>query len=180
MLPPGQNVVMPLIVGVVPVLVVKVKASVAVQSLASVTVTLYVPAIPVLMLCPNEPVDHSYCANPAPALKVVELPTQILALPDIVTEVAGFCVTTTEVLPVQPPASVTVTLYVPVPLAVMLCVVAKVDQLYCANPPPASNIVLSPAQLLRSPPITGFKELLRLTVTDALPVQPAAFVTVTA
>jgi hypothetical protein len=63
------------------------------------------------------------------AVRVTLLPEQKVVEPEgVITTVGnGFTVTTTEAVPVQPPALVPVTIYVPPVVAVMAAVVAPLD-----------------------------------------------------
>ena len=57
-------------------------------------------------------------------------PTQVGLLLEQVGAMLGYRLTSTEALPVQPLALVTVTVNVPAEFTEMVCVVAPVDQLY--------------------------------------------------
>ena len=82
-----------------------------VQPPASVTVTEYVvlPAGDTLTELADPPVDHAYALKPD-VLKIVLLPKQTVVLPAITGAAGVLTVTFAPMLPVQPPASVTVTL----------------------------------------------------------------------
>jgi hypothetical protein len=91
---------------------------------ALVTVTLYVPAaVRLLITAPVAPVDHKYVPPPV-AVKVAELPTQIVLLPVISQLGGGLTVSVLLQELVQPAPLVTVTEYVPA--AVRLLIVALV------------------------------------------------------
>jgi hypothetical protein len=80
----------------------------AVQPLASVPVTVKVFAELTVVAAVFAPFDQAYVAAPL-AVKVVEPPGQKVAEPEIETEAAGNSVTTALAVPVQPLASVPVT-----------------------------------------------------------------------
>ena len=105
-------------------LTVTVSDAVFVQPFAAVPVTVYVvvtvgvavTGVPVVALKPVAG-PHTYVAAP-PALSEVELPMQLLTLPEVVTVGSGLTVTVTLPVLVQPPASVPVTVYVIVTVGV--------------------------------------------------------------
>ena len=91
-----------------------------------------------------------------------------------------FSITSILALPVQPLASVIVTAYVPPILTDIVCPTSPlVDQLYVANPAPASNTVVSPVHISVSPVIVVTSEASSVTVCISLLVQPFTSVTVT-
>ena len=65
--------------------------------------------------------------------------------------VGEFTVTTSLSVEVQPDEEVTVTLYVPPWLTVMLCVCALFDQAYDVKPLPAFNVTVPPWQKVVGP-----------------------------
>ena len=95
---------------------------------ALVTVTLYVPAaVRLLIAAVVAPVDHKYVPPPV-AVKVAELPTQIVLLPVISQLGGGLTVNILLQELVHPAALVTVTLYVPAAVRLLIvAVVAPVD-----------------------------------------------------
>ena len=107
-----------------------VAADVALQPLAFVTVTVYAPLAVALIDCVVAPVDHRY-VKPAGAVSATLPPAQNVVGPPAVMVGAGFAFTVTTVaaeVPLQPVASVTVTLYEPDALTAIDCVVAPVLQ----------------------------------------------------
>ena len=103
---------------------VKVAEALFSQPFASVTNTVYVPAVEAEVVC-AVPVPlslHVYELKPAPASNEVDSPEQIdLLLIDIVGN--GFIVKVAEALFSQPIASVTNTVYVPAVEADVVCAV---------------------------------------------------------
>jgi hypothetical protein len=98
-----------------------VVVAVAVQLLALVTVTVYTPAIAVVApgrvgfcraLVKDDGPDQLY-EVPPDELSVMVAPSQYGPVLDAVAVGFVFTTTTVEFVPVQPPAPVTVTLYVP-------------------------------------------------------------------
>ncbi|MBL0238322.1 MAG: hypothetical protein IPQ02_17455 [Saprospiraceae bacterium] len=166
---------------------VNVRLAVPVHPFASVTVTLYVPAALTLILCVVAVVDHKYVNGAVPtlafAVNVLLVPAHILVSPVIVTTGFGSTVNVRLAVPVHPFASVTVTLYVPAVLTLILCVVAVVDHKYVNGAVPtlglAVNVLLVPAHILLPPVIvtTGFGSTVNVRL--AVPVHPFASVTVT-
>src|SRR5688500_18558785 len=119
-LPPAQNVVGPEAVmlavgaGLTPTFV---GADVAVQPLASVTVTLNEPLFVTLIDCVFAPLDQEYVVMPAGAVSVTLPPAQNVVGPDGVMVVSGGALTVTRVgadVAEQLFASVMVTEYEPV------------------------------------------------------------------
>src|ERR1051325_5632290 len=94
-------------------LTVRVPEPVPVHPFVSVTVTLYVPAVLVLMVEVVAPVLQAYVFAPVPpdalAVRVAELPGQTLSFATV-TVGFGSMVNVPDVEPVQPFVSVTVTL----------------------------------------------------------------------
>jgi hypothetical protein len=132
--PPAQNVVGPdeVTAGVAGLAftVTATGALVALQPFALVTVTLYEPLAVTLTDCVVAPLDQRY-VRPAGALRVTLPPWQKVVGPEapIVAAGRGFTVTAVAALvAVQPLAFATVTLYEPLALMLMDCVVAPVDQ----------------------------------------------------
>lgn len=93
------------------------------QPLAFVTVTAYVPATLGLIDAEVAPVFHAY-VKPAGALSVAVLPWQATNVPLIVGTGLLLMVTSCDVEPTQPLASVTVTVKVPAALGLIAAVVA--------------------------------------------------------
>jgi len=185
--PPSQNVVGPpgVIVGVAgfTLTVTLVGALVALQPFAFVTVTLYEPLVVTLIDCVVAPVDHEYDAA-AGAVSVTEPPAQNVVGPlGVIVEVGnGFTVTEVAALvALQPFAFVTVTLYEPLAVTLIDCVVAPVDHEYEAaadavsvTEPPAQNVV-GPLGV-----IVAVGNAFTVTEVAALvALQPLAFVIVT-
>ena len=184
-LPPAQKVVGPLavIVGVgFGFTVTAVAAEVPLQPFV-VTVTLYVPLVVTLIDCVVAPFDQRY-DPPLDAVSVTLPPAQKVVGPPAVIVGVGFGLTVTTVaaeVPLQPFASVTVTLYEPDALTAIDCVVAPVLQWYelaldavSVTLPPAQNVVGPPAVIVG----VGFG-LTVTTVAAEVPLQPFASVTVT-
>ena len=94
---------------------------------------------------------------------------------------AGFAlmVTSCEVVPVQPLALVTVTVYVPAVVGLILAVAAPLLQAYELKPAVALSVALAPWQTAKVPDMDGIGFWLMVTVWDAVPLQPPAAVTVT-
>ena len=85
---------------------------VAVHPFALVTVTLYVPAVPIEIAAVVAPLVHKYEVPPE-AVKLVLLPEQIVFVPVMAAVGFVFTVNTLLLVAVHPFALVTVTLYVP-------------------------------------------------------------------
>jgi archaellum component FlaF (FlaF/FlaG flagellin family) len=129
------------------------------------------------------PVDQRYEAPPD-AVSVTLPPAQKVVGPPAVMPAVGiaFAVTTVGAeVALQPLASVTVTLTLPLELAMIDAVVAPVDQRYEA-PLDAVSVTLPPAQKLVGPLAVMLAIGAAFTVTDIgapVAVQPSALVTVT-
>src|SRR5436853_129707 len=101
--------------------------SVAVQPLASVTVTLYVPAASEVISCVVAPLLHKYVYGDVPPLTVkliepVDAPLQSTLTCVWLNEIAvGSVIVMLLSVAVQPLASVTVTLYVPAASEEIFC-----------------------------------------------------------
>ena len=106
-LAPEQIVVFPEIEAVGAGKKLTVVVAVPVQPVVAVTVTVYVPAVEIVVLAVVEPLLQMYVPPPV-AVKMVELVPQTVVFPEIVMATV-FTVTVTEAVPVQPFASVTVT-----------------------------------------------------------------------
>jgi len=132
-LPPAQKVVGPdgVIVAVGSGLTVMVcEAGAEVQPFASVVVTVYVPLVLTVMVGVVAPVDQRYDVPPD-AVRVTLPPAQKVVGPEgvMVAVGSGLTVTVCEAgAEVQPFASVTVTVNVPLVDTVIAAVVAPVDQ----------------------------------------------------
>lgn len=83
---PKQIDVVPVIVIVGLLLTVSTLEAVPEQPFASVTVTLYVPAVLILILCVVDELFHTYELPVGFAVKVVDAPLQIELLPVIFTD----------------------------------------------------------------------------------------------
>ena len=153
-----------------------------VHPFASVTITEYDPLSVAVIACVVAPFDQLY-ADPAEADKSTEPPAQKLSGPDAETlACAGVkTVTVSEAELVHPLASVTVTAYDPLSVAVIACVVAPFDQLY-ADPVEADKSTDPPAQKLSGPDAETLacSVVKTVTVAEAELVHPFASVTVTA
>ena len=128
--------------------------AVAVQLLASVTVTVYVPAARPVRFSVVAPFDHRYVSAPVPPATVkliapVEPPLQLTLVEEAMLAlraVAG-CVIVCEAVAVQLLASVTVTLYVPAPRPVRFSVAAPFDHRYVSAPvPPVTVRLIAPVE----------------------------------
>jgi hypothetical protein len=126
--PPWQIVLRPVISHAGFVTTVNVLLQELVHPAALVTVTLYVPAaVKLLIVAVVAPVDHKYVPPPV-AVKLVELPAQIVLFPVMLQPGAGFTVSVLLQELVQPAPLVTVTLYVPAAVRLLIvAVVAPVD-----------------------------------------------------
>jgi hypothetical protein len=165
--------------------ITSVAALVALQPLALATVTLYEPLALTVMDCVVAPFDQR-CENAAGAVSVTDPPSQNVVGPlAVTTGVAGGGFTITSVaalVALQPSAVVTVTLYEPLALTVMDCVVAPFDQ-RCENAAGAVSVTAPPAQNVVGPlaVITGVAGF-AFTITSVaalVALQPFASVTVT-
>jgi hypothetical protein len=168
-----------------------VTLAVVVQLLASVMVTLYVPAARFDKSSVVDPFDQLYVYGDVPPVTFklaapVELPKHntlvgvVLALkPD-----AG-CVITTEAVVVQLLASVMVTLYVPAARFDKSSVVDPFDQLYVyGDVPPVTFKLAAPVELPKHNTLVGVVLALKpdagcVITTEAVVVHPFASVTVT-
>jgi hypothetical protein len=160
-------------------------ADAALQPLAFVTVTLYVPEVVTLIDCVVAPFDQRYDAA-LDAVSVTEPPAQnVVGPPAVIVGVAGIALTVTVVaaeVALQPLAFVTVTLNEPEVVTLIDCVVAPFDQRYPAalgavkvTEPPSQNVVGPPAVITG---IDGFAFTVTVIGADVA-LQPLAFVTVT-
>ena len=109
-----------------------VAEAVLVQLLASVTVTVYVPAARPVRSCVVMPPVQKYVYGETPPLTVrsmepVEEPLHNTFTCVVLKAKAGGCVIVTAVVAVQPLLSVTVTVYVPAAKPLISCVVALFD-----------------------------------------------------
>jgi|ERR1051325_10346088 hypothetical protein len=113
--------------------VTTVAVDVALQPLASVTVTLKEPEVTTLIDCPDErnvaPFDHAY-AKPLGALSVTEPPAQNVVGPDaVIAGVAGFAFAVIVIcaeVALQPFASITLTVTFRESVTVIDCVCSSV------------------------------------------------------
>jgi hypothetical protein len=157
-----------------------------VHPFVSVTVTEYVPAVVVLIVEVVAPVLHANVFDPVPlagvAVKVAATPPQTAGL---FTETVGFgsTVRVPEPEPVQPFVSVTVTLYVPPVLVLIVDVVAPVLHANVFAPVPPAGVAVSVAGRVLAQTSGLFTETvgfgLTVSVPVAEPVHPFESVTVT-
>ncbi len=141
---------------------------VPIQPLASDTVTVYVPG-PTSILLERSPVLHSNAVPPL-AVRVVVEPTHVLFAPAMTAVNDGLVAITFWVVPVQPLASDTVTVYVPGPTS-MLLERSPVLHSY-AVPPIAVRVVVEPTHVLFAPAITAVSDGLVAITFWVVPVQP--------
>ena len=129
--PPWQIVLLPEISQTGFVTTVNTLLQELVHPAALVTVTLYVPAaVRLLIVALVAPVDHKYVPPPV-AVKLVEPPAQIVLLPVMLQLGVGFTVNTLLQELVHPAPLVTVTLYVPAAVRLLITApVAPVDHKY--------------------------------------------------
>ena len=112
-------------------------------------------------------------------MNVAELPTQIVLLPVISQLGGGFTVSVLLQELVQPAALVTVTLYVPAAVRLLIvALVAPVDHLYVL-PPVAVKLAELPTQIVLLPSILQLGGGLTVSVLLQELVHPAPLVTVT-
>jgi hypothetical protein len=166
---------------------VKVPEPEPVHPFVSVTVTLYVPAVLELIVDVVAPVLQAYVTAPVPPLGVaVNVAGSALAQTStFATAAVGFgsIAKVPEPDPVQPFVSVTVTLYVPAVLVLIVDVVAPVLQAYVTAPVPPLGVAVSVAGSVLAHTSTlptdtvGFGSTVNVPVPD--PVQPFVSVTVT-
>jgi len=129
------------------------------------------------------PVDHTH-DEPALAVSVTEPPAQNVVGPEGVIVAAGSAFTITAVgvlVALQPFAFVTMTLYEPLALTAIDCVVAPVDQSQ-DDPALAVSVTEPPLQNVVGPDgvIAAAGSAFTVTAVGALvALQPLAFVTVT-
>ncbi len=88
-------------------------------------------------------------------------------------------VTACDVVPVHPLLLVTVTVYVPAEVGLMVCVIAPVLHKYEVKPEVAVSVAADPLQGLNEPDIEGVGRGFTVTVALVLPVHPLLSVTVT-
>jgi hypothetical protein len=179
-LAPWQKAVVPAMAGTGLEFIVTSCASLPVQPLASVTVTVYVFPAATVMLAAVEPVFHEYPAMPAGAFNWVLVPWQNAKLPVMFGTGNALTTRTAFVEAVHPKAFVTVTVYVPEVPGVMVCVVAPLFHAYDAKPAPPFSSVVVPEQMLRSPVMAGTGKGFTTTLTEVVPEHPLPSVTVTA
>ena len=119
---------------------------------------------------------------PPVAVKLVDVPVQIVLLPVISHTGSAFTVNVLLQVEVQPEALVTVTLYVPATVKLLIVLVAEVYppgplQEYPV-PPVAVKLVDVPAQMVLLPVITHAGSAFTVNVLLQVEVQPEALVTV--
>jgi len=180
---PVQKDAGPLIVGVgtAGFAVTAKAADVALQPLASVTVTVNEPAADTVIDCVVAPVDQTFPVAEED-VSVIVLPVQKDAGPVMVgVGTAGFAVTAMAAdVALQPLALVTVTVYEPAADTVIDCVVAPVDQTFPVVEEEVSVIVL-PVQKDAGPVMVGVAGGAFAVTANAVEIaeQPLALVTVT-
>ena len=119
---PGQTLLGPLMAAIGAVKILVVKVLVAVHPIASVTVTVKMPAVFTEIASVCAPVFQIYVPNPRLALRVVLPPGQNAVVPPMLTVDRVGTVTVCVAMPVQPLPSVTVTVYVPLVATVSILV----------------------------------------------------------
>jgi hypothetical protein len=172
-LPPVQNVSGPLCVidTIGAGLTVTVVGDDVPLQVPSLTVTVNVSLLVTLIDCEVAPFDQRY-DTPALAVRVTLPPSQNVVGPDGVIVGIGVVTAVTLVtadVALQPAASVTVTLNVPVPLTLIDCVVSALDQRYDA-PAFAVSVTLPPRQKVVGPDgviVAVGVETLTVTLFDA-------------
>jgi len=153
--PPAQNVVGPL--GVIDTtgngLTVTPWLVLALQLFPSVTVTVYVPLVLAVIVRVVAPPVHKYVAPAGLAVRFTLPPAQNVVGPLGVIDTTGNGLTVTPwlVLALQLFTSVTVTVYVPLVLAVIVRVVAPPVHKYVAPAGLAVRFTLPPAQNVVGP-----------------------------
>ena len=154
-----------------------------VQPLALAVVTVYIPLAFTVIDSVVAPFDHRYETKPAPALSATLPPWQNVVGPlGVITGAgSGFTVTAANVEAEHPLAFAVVTIYVPVELTVMDCVVAPFDHRYETKPVPASSVTLPPWQKVVGPfgVITGEGRGNTVTIAKVEAEHPPAFAVVT-
>ena len=132
-----------------------VTEAIDVQPLASVPVTVYVPAARPVFAAVVVPLDHKNPTAPVPPVELavaapVELPKQrtLVGAPTLTLSAAAGWVIVTEATEVQPFASVPVTVYVPAARPVLEAVVRPLDHKNPTAPvPPVEDAVAAPVEL---------------------------------
>ncbi len=156
-----------------------------VQPLLSVTVTEYVPTVPVLIELVVAPVLHAYVYGPVPldafAVRTPVAPGHTVSFGTLTVGFGRFT-SIPEPDPVQPLLSVTVTEYVPTVLVLMELVVAPVLHAYVYGPVPPDALAftgpVAPTHTVSFGTLTvGFGRFTKAPEPD--PVQPLLSVTVT-
>ena len=157
------------------------------QPFVSVTVTLYVPAVLVLIVDVVAPVLQANVFEPVPpagvAVNVAGNALVHASTSETETVGFGFTVSVPAPVPVQPLVSVTVTVYVPAVLVLIVEVVAPVLQAYVTAPVPPLGVAVkvaagAPAHISGLLTDTvGFEFTVSVPVPD--PVHPFVSVTVT-
>ena len=107
------------------------------------------------------------------------MPSQIALLPDITGTGLAFMVTSCDVLPIHPLASVTVTVYVPPKEGLIDAALVPSLHRYETNPGVALSEALNPWQAANVPLMDGVGFAFMVTTCDTDPVHPLASVTVT-
>lgn len=159
-------------------LTVNACVAVAVQPVALVTVTAYVPVAVALMLAADEPVLHEY-VPPPDAASAADVPLQMLLGPAIAATGGAMMAMDREAEAAQPFAPVTVTVYAPATAMMALAVVAPVLHEYDA-PPEAVSAVGKPPHSPLGPAMAAVGAVLSVSDLVFVAGQPAALVTVTA
>src|SRR5215467_7403108 len=126
--------------------VITTLVSVCVQPLASVTVTLYVPAGILVRSCVVAPLLHAYVNGAVPpatvrSIEPVDAPLQFaLTCVSVNTITAGWVIPIPFTVCLHPSASVTVTLYVPAGMLVRSWVVAPLLHAYVNGAVPPATV----------------------------------------
>ena len=126
------------------------------------------------------PLLQEYEVKPGVAFKLALAPWQTANVPVIVGDGLGLMVTTCDEEPEQPPANVTVTVYVPGVFGEIEADVAPLFHKYDNAPAGAAlSVADEPWHAANVPEITGIGLAFIVTDCDVEPVQPFALVTVT-
>ena len=170
-----EHIVALFTVGVGNAFTVTVPEAVAVQPAALVAVTVYVPAVEVVIDVVTAPVLHEYEVPPV-AASVAVAPAHMAGLFTVGVG-SAFTVTVPAAVAVHPAALVAVTVYVPAVPVVIEVVTAPVLHEY-EVPPVAVSVAVAPAHIVGLFTV-GEGSALTVTVPEAVAVQPAALVAVT-
>ena len=187
--PPSQNVVAPSAVmngvaGIGFTVTLTLFETADVQG-PSTTFTKYVPDVETVMDCVVSPVDHTFPVA-EDEVRTIELPSQNVVAPLAVTVgVAGVGFTSTSVeaeAPEEHPSRICSTVYDPVVVTVMDCVVSPVDHTFpveaeevSTTEPPAEQNVVGPLAVMVGTAGIGFTVTLIAEIAEDK--HPKAFVT---